>query len=241
MPLQVSCALKSFLHACARSVFLLTAVVLLDTYLRIADFTSTRNLSDETIMTASEIPDSVTIFEQGAFWGDDDWLYIVGGETSGRPLMSSKGEFVDNKWNRFSAATVFKYEISSGTWTSEPALQALDGEPATNTFCCGNFGWNDRLRRGYIFSGSNYAGATQKAPGAPDYFVGDGSSIPNSNIMTFDITDWRWSNQTTDQKSTTVPTESGAFVFLPGTQSAEGGIAVQLGGSERAPSNSVSG
>ncbi|KAF2113623.1 hypothetical protein BDV96DRAFT_647879 [Lophiotrema nucula] len=208
-------------------------------YLRIADFTSTRDLSDESIMTAEGIPGFVTIFLTGAFWSDEEWLYAVGGQTEGAPYLTEQGQFVPANWTYWSAGTIFKYEIQNGNWSSEPARPPENGEITTGTFCCGNFGWNERLGRGYVFSGSNYPGVTQLDPNAPYYYTGISDPHGTGNMMTFDTATWRWSNKTTDEQLTTTWTESGALVFLPGTETTDGGIAISLGGVGKEPSDNM--
>ncbi|KAF2686587.1 hypothetical protein K458DRAFT_200239 [Lentithecium fluviatile CBS 122367] len=206
-----------------------------NTYLRIADFTSAQNMSNTLIMTALEIPDNVTIYNSGAFWGDEKWLYVVGGQTNLAPYLTQQGDFVSHNWTVFSAGTVFKYEIQSGKWSSEPTLQPTDEETAAGTFCCGSFGWNERLGRGFVFSGCDYAGATRKDPNAGCDYTGSSDVVRNSNIMVFDTAGWRWSNKSTDKRLTSVSVEFGAFVFLPGTETADGSIAILLGGIEKEP------
>lgn len=212
----------------------------LDHYLRIADFTSARDLNDSAILVAKDIPDDITIFAYGAFWSDSDKLYAVGGSVVADPYLTREGEFIDTKYAEVHGGTIFEYDIKADKWSYESALQPESGDTVTDTFCCGAFAWNAPQRKAYYYSGSNWGGARTKDPNATPYAVGGNSwdVVGNGNLLSFDTDAFRWSNQTTDNKLTTTWTEHGQYVFLPGTQTESGGLGVVFGG-QRVESNAV--
>jgi hypothetical protein len=203
-----------------------------DHYLRIADFTSPRDLNDSTILIAKDIPQDTTIFAYGAYWSDSNKLYIAGGSVVSDPYLSREGKFIDIKIEdiEFHGGTIFNYDISADKWSHETA--ADNGDAVRDSFCCGAFAWNAQQRKAYYYSGSNWAGARTKDPNAITYAIDRNSwdTTGNGNLLSFDTAAFKWSNQTTDEDLTTTWTEHGRYVFLPGTESKSGGVGVILGG-----------
>ncbi|PSN64586.1 hypothetical protein BS50DRAFT_77876 [Corynespora cassiicola Philippines] len=214
-------------------------------YLRIADFTASRDMSDTSIMESKPVPSFVTLFFQGAFWGDSSRLYITGGQVAGRPYLTEQGQFIPTNWTSYTAGTIFTYDISSDNWGSEPALQPETGPTAQGTMCCGYFGWNAKKEQGYVFSGSNYVGAKALNPNSEwpfEYVAGpttEADVLGNGNILTFDPKSWKWTNQTTDNQVTSPWSEFGEFVSLPGTETENGGISVLIGGVRKKPAETM--
>ncbi|ORY16174.1 hypothetical protein BCR34DRAFT_611751, partial [Clohesyomyces aquaticus] len=171
-------------------------------------------------MTAEQMPDFVTSFNSGAFWGDENGLYVVGGQTNSAPYITPQRNWVPHNWTAFSAATVFKYEGKPQRHHSLPV--ALVGSTASDV-------------GGFFFSGSSYAGTNQKDPNAPFLYTGTSNPVDNSNIMIFDTKAWRWSNKTTEQQSV----EYGSFVLLPEIETVDSGLAIWLGGQETQPYNNM--
>jgi hypothetical protein len=68
---------------------------------------------------------------------------------------------------------------------------------------------------------------------SPDEVTGNG------NQLSFDTTEFKWTNETTDNQLTTTWSEGGQYVFLPGTETSTGGVGILLGGM-RKDSNTVS-
>ncbi|KAF2635842.1 hypothetical protein P280DRAFT_484220 [Massarina eburnea CBS 473.64] len=171
-------------------------------YLRIADFTQPLNLSDPTLLTYKDIPTSITIFQDGAFWASQtsNKLYIVGGLVSDEAWITRQGDFVNVVPSFYKGSSVFSYDIDADNWSSEQALQSSTSEPTSTPV---------------------YIGITEEQVHG------------NGNLLTFNETDFRWSNVTTDNKLTTTGTEGGQFVYLPGTESSSGGIGILIGGMHR--------
>ncbi|KAF2261136.1 hypothetical protein CC78DRAFT_619630 [Lojkania enalia] len=203
-------------------------------YLRIADFTSARNLSDRSILSAKDIPGNITIFQNGAFWADSRKVYVAGGDVNDEPWLSRQGQFLPSNFT-YVGGTIFSYDLDADEWTSEPGVQPNSGFRVNDTFCCGSFAYNAGYGKAYFYSGNNGAGARKLYPDTVPGYVGrpDEEVIGNGNLLTFDPGSFRWSNVTTDEPLTTIGTENGQFVFLPGTTSPSGGIGILLGGMHR--------
>jgi hypothetical protein len=201
-------------------------ISLLDHYLRIADFTSARNMSDPAILVAKDIPSDITIFNYGAFWGDSNKLYIVGGSVVQEPYLAQNGTFIETKYADFHGGTVFNYDIDADKWSYESA----GGDAVKDSFCCGAFAWNAQHRKAYYFSGSNWAGARMTDPNQTPLAVGTSEVIANGNLLSFNTEAFKWSNQTTDYRLVPRLTQSGQFVYLPGTETSTGGVGVIFGG-----------
>ncbi|KAF2116890.1 hypothetical protein BDV96DRAFT_37681 [Lophiotrema nucula] len=197
-------------------------------YLRIADFTKARDLSDSSILSAKDIPGNITIYQQGAFWVDEKNVYVVGESANDEPWLSRHG-------TTYTAGTVFPYSLESEEWDSEPAVQPNSGSEVTDSFCCGAFEYNAAYGRAYFLSGINGAGARRLYPDTvPGYVSPAGGAIfGNGNLFTFDTANFRWTNVATDTQLTTTGTEGGQFVYLPGIEAEKGGVAVIFGGQRR--------
>ncbi|KAF2798702.1 hypothetical protein K505DRAFT_295976 [Melanomma pulvis-pyrius CBS 109.77] len=217
-----------------------TPIIGVNHYLRIADFTSARNMNDSAILIAKDIPGQITIFGYGAFWSDSNKLYIVGGAVIADPYLTQEGKFIDTEWTVSRGGTVFIYDINADKWSSESAVQPDNGDDVTDSFCCGAFAWNAKQRKAYYYSGSNWGGARMSDPNATPYAVvrNSGDVTGNGNLLSFDTPAFKWTNQTTDNKLTTTWTESGQYVYLPGTESPSGGVGVIFGGN-RVQSNTL--
>ncbi|KAF2006454.1 hypothetical protein P154DRAFT_559494 [Amniculicola lignicola CBS 123094] len=208
-------------------------------YLRIADFTRARNLSDPTILDVKDIPGNITIFDKGAFWVDSKKAYIVGGEVDSEPWLSWEGELLRSNYTAFKGSTIFSYGLATEKWSSEPAVQPNSGAQVNDSFSDGAFAYNAEFGKAFYFSGNNWAGARRAYPNIgpeDDYeFVDrDHSEVSgNGNLLIFDTASFRWTNSTTDTQLTTTGTGSGQLVFLPSTKSSSGGLAIFFGGQKR--------
>lgn len=204
-------------------------------FLRIADFSTARDLSDPSILSVRDIPGTVTIFGQGAFWVESKRVYIVGGGVNDEPWIGRDGKFYPSNYTGFKGNLVFTYNIDADTWSSETAVQPTDGNTVTDSFCCGSFAYNAISRKGYYYSGTNGAGARKSEPFQTPIYVGrtNEETVGNGNLLTFDTPTFKWRNVTMDKQLTTTGTEEGQFVFLPGTRRSNGGIGIQFGGRRR--------
>ncbi|KAF2735917.1 hypothetical protein EJ04DRAFT_522385 [Polyplosphaeria fusca] len=187
-------------------------------YLRIVDFTSERDLSDSSILTAHDIPSNITIFFDGTFWVDSGTAYVIGGWVDTNPWISRDGSILPNNATVFRGDTVFKYEIDQDNWTIDTADHS-DNSSVTNSFCCGSFAYNAGNKRAYFYAGTTATGPT------------DQWAFGNKDLLTFDTPSFRWTNVSTNEQVTPeVNIIGGSFVFLPGTESTTGGIGVLIGG-----------
>lgn len=130
------------------------------------DFSSSRDLSDPNIITATDLPSFVPILENGAFWGGEADLYVMGGMLPGMPYLTEAGQFLltNNTKASIAAGSVYRYDTIGEQWYSEPAVQPNSGDPIVDTFCCGSVAWNSRLNTGYVWGGSPYAGSNSLIP-----------------------------------------------------------------------------
>ncbi|KAF2657772.1 hypothetical protein K491DRAFT_714235 [Lophiostoma macrostomum CBS 122681] len=199
-------------------------------FLRIFDFTSSRDMNDSSLLSPKEILGDTTIYNSGLFWGASNTLYVTGGQAQADPWLSLDGEFLPTNYTDYTAGTIFKYDIEADKWSFESAVQPADGSATTlSSLCCGSFGYNPTAQKAYFWSGSDYPGVRQNDPDSSYIYVGITSDevVGNGNLLTFDTTTFKWKNETT---STTKWTEQGRLVYLPGTLSSTGGVAIELGG-----------
>jgi hypothetical protein len=88
-----------------------------DHYLRVVDFTTSRKLSDPSIMTTIDIPSDVPIFMMGAFWVDGNTAYVVSGQVNDEPWLSRQGEFLPSNYTKgLGGGTVYTCDLESGKW-----------------------------------------------------------------------------------------------------------------------------
>jgi hypothetical protein len=203
-------------------------------YLRIVDFTKPIDLSD-VIMTADEIPFDIPITTYGAFWGDQERLYVLGGEYQGSPYFTENGTLLITDWPivDYTGSTVITYDIASKKWDKGETLQPDGDRKVERTFSSGFMGWNSVQKKGYVYSGSDWAGVRRRFPNQTsfDVIAGTvGSAAGSGNLLSFETDDFKWKNSTMNESLTTSWSENGQFVFLPGTETESGGVAVVVGG-----------
>jgi hypothetical protein len=192
-------------------------------------------------MIAKDIPGQIPIFENGAYWSDSKKLHVVGGQVAPYPYLTRDGKFIDTVYGDFKGGTVYSYDIDGDKWLSESAVQPDSGPGVRDCFCCGSFAWNAQQETAYYYSGSNWCGARMADPNAITYavFRSPDEVTGNGNQLSFDTTEFKWTNETTDNQLTTTWSEGGQYVFLPGTETSTGGVGILLGGM-RKDSNTVS-
>ncbi|KAF2017788.1 hypothetical protein BU24DRAFT_420844 [Aaosphaeria arxii CBS 175.79] len=186
-------------------------------------------------MTAKDIPGNITLFQHGAFWVDKQSAYVVGGAVNDEAWLSRDGQFLPSNFSTYKASTVFRYDIQSDRWSSETAVQPSSGSDVRDSFAAGAFAYNPLARKAYYFSGTNGPGARKMYPNDIAGYVGRSNEevTGNGNLLTFETDSFKWTNVTTDTQLTTTGTEYGQLVFLPGTMSSTGGVAIGFGGNRR--------
>jgi hypothetical protein len=204
-------------------------------YLRIVDFTKPMDLID-VVMTADEIPVDIRISSYGAFWGDEERLYVLGGLYQGSPFFLENGTLLIKDWSivDYTGSTVVTYDIASKKWDKSETLQPVGDSKVENMFGSGYVGWNSVQKKGYVYAGSDWAGYRKHFPNQTSYEEAAGKSsglaVGSGNLLSFETDNLKWRNSTTNESLTTSWSESGQFVFLPGTETESGGIAVAVGG-----------
>ncbi|KIX97372.1 uncharacterized protein Z520_06824 [Fonsecaea multimorphosa CBS 102226] len=211
---------------------------ILNRYLRIVDLSTTRNLSDPSLITAEPLPDFVPTFDEGAFWEDGRKLYVVAGLQGCWYHLTEQGSFVDSDWSLadLSGQSIYYYDVDLGQWSVDTALQnySQTGLPMDGTFSWNYLGWNSRLAIGYVHNGIRAAGHARLNPNTDVYTLDPGvPQIGEKFIASFNTSDWTWTNKTISSELVPEWSERGNLVFLPGTESNTGGLAVALGGDTR--------
>ncbi|EXJ67811.1 uncharacterized protein A1O5_09157 [Cladophialophora psammophila CBS 110553] len=209
-----------------------------DRYLRTVDFSTTRDLSDPSLITAKPLLDFVPTFDEGAFWEDGQKLYVVAGLQGCWYHLTEQGSFVESAWSLadLSGQSIYYYDIGLGKWLTDTALQnySQTGLPMDSTFSWNYFGWNSRLAIGYVHNGIGAAGHARLNPNTDVYVLVPGiPQIGERFIASFNTSDWTWTNKTISSELVPTWSERGSLVFLPGTESNSGGLAVALGGDTR--------
>ncbi|KIW24241.1 uncharacterized protein PV07_09969 [Cladophialophora immunda] len=211
---------------------------ILNRYLRTVDFSTTRDLSDPSLITAEPLPDFVPTFDEGAFWEDGRKLYVVAGLQGCWYHLTEQGSFVDSDWSLadLSGQSIYYYDVDSGQWSVDTALQnySQTGLPMDGPFSWNYFGWNSRLATGYVHNGIRAAGHARLDPNTEVYILDPGvPQIGEKFIASFSTSDWTWTNKTISSELVEPWSERGNLVFLPGTESNTSGLAVALGGDTR--------
>lgn len=207
------------------------AYQVLNHYLRVADFTSPRSLSDRTIMSIKDVPGDVTVFQYGAFWVDSKQVYIAGGQVMDEPWLSRDGKFLQTNYTSYTGDIIYNYDIEGDKWSWKSAVQPNEGSKVSDSFCCGSFAYNSARRKAYFYSGStNDAGGRKLHPDAPLERISQKPVLSSTSLLVFDTATFKWTNSTLDKQTITTGTDASQFVYLPGTQSSGGGIGVLFGG-----------
>ncbi|OAL37928.1 hypothetical protein AYO20_02761 [Fonsecaea nubica] len=211
---------------------------ILNRYLRTVDFSSSRDLSDPSLITVEPLPDFVPTFDEGAFWEDGRKLYVVAGLQGCWYHLTDQGTFVDSDWSlaELSGQSIYYYDVESGQWSVDTALQnnSQTGLPIESPFSWNYYGWNSRRAIGYVHNGIRAAGHKRLNPNTDVYILDPGVyQIGEKFIASFDTIDWTWTNKTISSDLVEEWSERGNLVFLPGTESDTGGLAVALGGDTR--------
>ncbi|KAK5540076.1 hypothetical protein LTR25_003781 [Vermiconidia calcicola] len=211
---------------------------ILNRYLRTVDFSTSRNLSDPSLIAAEPLPDFVPTFDEGAFWEDGQKLYVVAGLQGCWYHLTEQGSFVDSAWSLadLSGQSIYYYDVDSAQWAVDTALQnnSQTGLPMDSTFSWNYFGWNSRLAIGYVHNGIRAAGHKRLDPNSDVSTLDPGvPQIAEKFIASFNTSDWTWTNKTISSELVQSWSERGNLVFLPGTESNTGGLAVAVGGNTR--------
>ncbi|KAJ9602832.1 hypothetical protein H2200_012612 [Cladophialophora chaetospira] len=202
----------------------------LNHYLRIFDFTTSRDLNTSNISAAENLPSFVPVTaDSPCFFAVNDKLYLAGG-TIDSDYLTQDGQWLPTNWTHDDVlgSNVYHYDVGEKNWIREAAVQPSNGPAVVDSFSQGSPAWNSPAKTGYYWKGSNFAGVVQDYPGAPWTFVSvDGNQITPQGLMIFNPSSMTWA------RNDTAPgpeTERGCFVSLPGLESDTGGVLVGLGG-----------
>jgi hypothetical protein len=91
------------------------------------------------------------------FWASENNIYLLSTETEMMPSLSEDGQWTDlgSTWLSL-GSKIWRYSLSSGTWSSDTAVQGASGSAVSEMLSQSAFAWDGRT--GYMYGGLNYEG-----------------------------------------------------------------------------------